>query len=88
MSQRLLHSKAKTALPKVSPTSASYSFEGAVTGVTIGADVVTFRATRCAGYIVYRTFTSFETRTAVAFAREAVAKADGKRVAPPPATGS
>ncbi|MGH9109776.1 MAG: hypothetical protein ACRDY3_10010 [Acidimicrobiales bacterium] len=80
--------KEKTALPKVGPTSASYLFRGSVTGVAIGADVVTFRAKRCAGYIVYRSFTSFNASTVAAYAREAVAKADGKRVAPPSTTAA
>lgn len=80
---RLPLTKVKVALPKVSPTSKSYSFRGTVTGVTIGADVVTFRATRCAGYVIYRTFASLDARTVAAFAREAVARADGKHVAPP-----
>lgn len=78
--------KAKIALPKVGPTSASFSFRGSVTGVTIEADVVTFRASRFVGYIIYRTFTSVNARTAAAYAEEAVAKAEGKHVVPPSTT--
>lgn len=80
---RLRLKRVKTALPRVGPTSVSYSFRGSVTGVAIGADVVTFRARRCVGYIIYRTFTSLNARTVAAYAREAVATADGERVTPP-----
>lgn len=80
---RLPLKRVKVALPKIGSTSKSYAFRGTVTGVTIGADVVTFRATRCAGYVIYRTFASLNARTVVGFAREAVAKADGRYVVAP-----
>jgi hypothetical protein len=69
--------------PKVARTSNAFSLTASVTGFKVGFDVVTFRTSRYVGAIFYGGLGSPNVTTAVAFAKEAVAKAEGKHVSPP-----
>jgi len=69
--------------PKISRTSAAFSLTASVTGFELGFDVVSFRAGRYVGAIFYGGLGSPNVTMVVAFAREAVAKAEGKHVSLP-----
>lgn len=80
----------RMSFPKVSRTSNTFSMMASVTGFQLGFDVVTFRAGRLVGAIMFGGLGTPSISTVVSFAREAVAKAEGKHVSPPataPSTG-
>jgi hypothetical protein len=74
---------APMSFPKISPTSNAYALSASEFGFSFGFDVVSFRAGNCVGYLLYGGLGSPDVTTFLAFAKEAVAKAEGKHVSPP-----
>ena len=65
--------------PKLTRTSVAFSMRATVTGATVGADLVTFRAGSYVGALLYGTpFEAPNLTTLLSFAKQAVAKAEGK----------
>ncbi len=84
--KKLHLSISRMSFPKVSRTSVAVSMRTKVTKVTIGFDIVTFRADKYEGFLGYGGLGNPDVTTVVTFVKEAVAKAKGKTTTSPPAT--
>ncbi len=73
----------RMSIPKVARTSVAFSLTAEETGITVWSDLVTFRVDGYVGVLFYGGIGTPDATAFLAFAKEAVAKADGKHVAPP-----
>lgn len=82
---RTLHlTVAQMYFPSVTRTSAAFSLTTSVTGIEVGFDLVSFRASQYVGYLMYGGIGAPSATTCLGFTKEAVEKAEGKRVTLPP----